>query len=118
MKRRPTSHLAAVAIAFALVLVGCTGTGAGASPVATDRVDLPRSYRFEPEAITVSAGATVTWTNSDNFSHSVQFEGETAPGQVMRQGEQAKRTFDAAGTFPYLCTFHPRDMTGTVIVTG
>jgi plastocyanin len=106
------------AFAIALALVGCTGAGAGAGPVATDRVDLPSSYRFAPEAITVPVGTTVTWTNNDNFSHSVQFDGETAPGRVMQPGQETTRTFDESGTFAYLCTFHPRDMTGTVVVDG
>jgi plastocyanin len=113
-RRRPVTGL----IALALMLVSCTSAGAGASPVATDRVELPPSYRFQPEAITVRVGTTVTWTNGDNFSHSVQFDGEAAPGMVMRPGEAATRTFDRTGTFAYLCTFHPQDMTGTVTVTG
>ena len=37
-------------------------------PVATDQVDLPPSYRFEPEVITVADGTTVTRTNHDNFT--------------------------------------------------
>ena len=39
-------------------------------PVATNRVDLPPSYKFEPALITVPDGTTVTWTNKDNFTHS------------------------------------------------
>jgi plastocyanin len=105
-------------IALALVVAACAGPGASAGPVATDRVDLPKSYRFTPAAITVTVGTTVTWMNDDNFTHSVQFPGDPSPGQVMRPGEQATRTFDAAGTFDYVCTFHPQDMTGTVIVTA
>jgi plastocyanin len=106
-----------LALALALVVTSCTSAGASASPVATDRVDLPPSYRFDPVAITVPAGASVTWTNSDNFSHSVQFQGEPAPGLVMRPGEEVTRTFEDPGSFPYVCTFHAQDMTGTVLVT-
>jgi plastocyanin len=104
--------------ALAFVVAACATSGAGASPVATDRVDLPRSYRFAPAAIIVAAGTTVTWTNSDNFTHSVQFPDEPAPGQVMRPGEQATRTFTQTGTFDYVCTFHPQDMTATVTISG
>ena len=78
-------------------------------------MDLPRSYRFAPPAITVPAGTTVTWTNSDTFSHNVRFEG--AEPQTMRPGEQTTRTFEEPGLFPYVCTFHAQDMTGSVLVT-
>lgn len=103
----------------AIVTIGCSSPSAGAagaSPVATTTVDLPKSYRFEPAAITVKAGDTVTWTNSDNFSHNVHFDGSDP--QVMKPGETTQRTFDTAGTFAYVCSFHPQDMEGTVVVTG
>jgi plastocyanin len=101
-----------------LVVAACTATDQGGAPVATDQVDLPASYRFEPDSIVVTPGTTVTWTNSDNFTHSVQFDGESAPGLVLRPGEQVARAFDAPGVYPYVCTFHARDMQGTVTVEG
>src|SRR5688572_33417198 len=61
--------LAAFFVAF--LAVACQGAEPNA-PVATTQVDLPRSYKFAPEDIVVSAGATVTWTNNDNFTHSVR----------------------------------------------
>jgi plastocyanin len=105
-------------VVLALALVGCSsgGSSADASPVATTTVDLPKSYRFEPVAITIAAGSTVTWTNSDNFSHNVRFDGSEP--LVMKPGESVRRRFDAAGSFPYECSFHPRGMQGSVVVTG
>jgi plastocyanin len=101
----------------ALVLAGCSaGAGASASPVATTTVDLPKSYKFDPAAITVDVGATVTWTNNDNFTHNVTFAG--AAPQAMKPGESVTKDFPAAGSFPYQCSLHPRDMQGTVIVGG
>ena len=111
--------LVAVAALVALVAIGCSSPsagGPGASPVATATVDLPKSYRFAPAAITVKTGDTVTWTNSDNFSHNVRFDGSEP--QVMKRGESTQRTFDTAGTFNDVCSFHPPDMQGTVVVTG
>jgi plastocyanin len=101
-----------------LVAVGCTGSGGGvaASPVATTTVDMPKSYRFDPTAITVEAGATVTWTNGDNFTHSVRLEGEEP--LVAAPGAAVQHTFDAPGTFRYDCSFHPQNMKGEVVVTG
>jgi plastocyanin len=103
-----------------LVLVlaaACTsGPGGDQSPVATTTVDLPKSYRFAPAAITVEAGATVTWTNSDNFTHNVTLEG--VEPLAMAPGERATHTFAVAGVYPYVCSLHPQDMTGSVTVTG
>ncbi|HEU4571238.1 MAG TPA: plastocyanin/azurin family copper-binding protein [Candidatus Limnocylindrales bacterium] len=114
--------LLAAAVA-ATSLAGCaasgtSGAGASATLVATDHVDLPRSYKFAPTVITVAAGTTVTWTNDDNFTHSVELDGVAAPGLVMHPGESVSQQFATAGTFHYVCTFHPRDMQGTVVVTA
>ena len=65
--------LPALTLLAALWLVACASAGdATASPVATNTVELPKSYRFAPAAITVPAAATVTWTNHDDFTHNVR----------------------------------------------
>lgn len=109
--------LALLAVVAAIVLGGCGGGpgDAAASPVATTSVDLPASYRFAPPAITVTAGATVTWTNHDNFSHNVQFD--AADPLPMSPGATVARTFDTPGLYPYVCSLHPKDMTGSVLVS-
>jgi plastocyanin len=105
-------------VALALAAIGCSSSGAAgnASPVATTSVDLPKSYKFAPAAITVVAGSTVTWTNDDNFTHSVRIEGGTP--MVIKPGEKTTFTFDTPGTFKYDCSFHPQDMKGAVVVSG
>lgn len=120
LRRLTTGAGAAIALALtAVAAIGCSTSGSGAadaSPVATTSVDLPKSYTFAPAAISVTEGDTVTWTNSDNFSHSVRIEG--GEPLVMKPGEQVTHTFDAPGTFKYDCSFHPQDMQGTVVVVG
>lgn len=61
-------------------------------------------------------GAAVTWTNRDNFTHSVKFADR--PDHVLRPGETVTVRFDRPGTYPYVCTFHAQNMQGRVIVTG
>jgi plastocyanin len=102
----------------ALVLSGCAADAGSGSPVPTDRVDMPRSYRFAPAAITVPAGTTVTWTNNDQFTHSVRLPPAEARDMLVKPGETAAHTFEAPGSYPYICTLHPNDMTGTVVVTA
>jgi plastocyanin len=108
---------AAVLLMATVALVGCSdGATVDTSPVATTTVDLPRSYRFAPAAIEVEVGATVTWTNNDAFTHNVTLDGqEPLP---MKPGERATYLFADAGTFRYVCSLHPRDMVGTVVVGG
>ena len=117
---RRVAALAATAI-LALSLTACGGSAAGnqgADPVATTQVDLPKSYRFQPAAIVVTVGSTVTWTNSDNFTHSIQFDGDASPGAVISPGASTERTFTEPGSYAYICNFHPQDMRGSVEVTA
>jgi plastocyanin len=107
-----------VAVGIAIAACGSTPGASAQGPVATTHVDLPKSYKFAPVAIVVTTGATVTWTNSDNFTHSVKFDGDASPGAVMKPGASTTRTFATPGTYPYVCAFHPQDMKGTVVVTA
>ena len=105
----------ALAILFALLLAACTRATAPTAPVATNQVDLPRSYRFAPEDITVQVGTTVTWTNNDNFTHSVRLL-DSGEVQMMKPGQSVAQTFPTSGLFRYDCSLHPKDMHGSVLV--
>jgi plastocyanin len=109
----------ALCVALVPALAGCGGGGPSATPVATSTVDLPPSYRFAPAAITVPAGTTVTWTNDDHFTHSVQFldGGLPAAPNVMDPGQSTSFTFATPGVYHYQCHLHPHDMQGSVTVT-
>ena len=85
-----------------------------ASPWPTTEVSMAKSYRFEPRVIEVEADETVTWTNDDNFTHTVQVDGQE--DHEVEQGESVSITFDTPGTYHYVCTLHRQDMDGEVIV--
>jgi plastocyanin len=106
----------ALAILFTLLLAAACQAAEPSAPVATDQVDLPRSYRFAPEDITVPVGTTVTWTNNDNFTHTVRLL-DTDTDQTVRQGETVSHAFTQPGLFRYDCSLHPNDMQGSVLVT-
>lgn len=97
-----------------LALAGCGGATQAVAPVPTTEVAMVKSYRFEPGAIEIAPGATVTWRNEDNFTHTVQVEGgedhKVAPGQSV------SIRFDEPGTFAYVCTLHRKDMDGEIVV--
>lgn len=104
-----------VALVVLGMVVGC-GQTATAAPVQTDQVNLPPSYRFDPAVIQVVAGTSVTWTNNDHFTHSVKVQ--DAPDHQIKPGESVSILFHTPGNYPYLCTFHTKDMKGTVIVAS
>lgn len=105
----------AVVLASAVLAVaaGCGGATSD-EPVATTEVSMAKSYRFDPTTIAVDAGATVTWTNEDNFTHTVQVDGRE--DREVGRGESVSIAFDKPGTYHYVCTLHRQDMQGDVIV--
>jgi plastocyanin len=109
-----TRFLLPAVAAAALVAAGCGGSGESGEPVATTEVSMARSYVFEPKVIEVEAGETVTWTNDDNFTHTVQVDGQE--DHKVEQDESVSITFDRPGTYHYVCTLHRQDMDGEVIV--
>ena len=109
-----TTFLLPAIAAVALVAAGCGGSAESSEPVATNEVSMAKSYVFEPKVIEVEAGETVTWTNDDNFTHTVQVDGQV--DHKVEQDERVSITFDTAGTYHYVCTLHRQDMDGEVIV--
>jgi plastocyanin len=105
--------LLVLAGAFAALGAGC-GSSADAAPIATTQVTMAKSYRFDPKNIEVDAGATVTWTNDDNFTHTVYVDG--LEDHKVAPGDRVSISFPTAGTYHYVCTLHRRDMQGEVIV--
>jgi plastocyanin len=98
-----------------LAAAGCAGSSEAREPVATTEVKMAKSYRFDPKTIEIEAGATVTWTNDDNFTHTVQVDGRE--DNEVEPGESVSITFDTPGTYHYVCRLHRHDMDGEVIVS-
>jgi len=108
-------RLAVLLAGLVLLAAGCGGDDEDAAPVATTDVEMAKSYRFEPRAIRIEAGDTVTWTNDDNFTHTVRVDGQD--DHKVDRGDSVSITFDEPGTYHYVCTLHRRDMDGTVTVS-
>jgi plastocyanin len=105
----------AVGLLAVLALASCSAA-APTAPVATNTVDLPPSYKFVPADISVPVGTTVTWTNHDNFTHSVRLIDDGNKVMDMKPGQSVSFAFTTAGTHHYDCSFHPQNMKGTVVV--
>ncbi len=112
--------LVVTGLAASVALVACgngggemQGPAAGSAPkrpgLTVDMVD----SRFEPKRLTVARGETVTFRNRGKLTHNAK--GRSFFSRVVEPGGVYRHRFDDAGTFAYMCTFHP-GMTGTLRV--
>ena len=109
----PFRLVLAASLALVLVAAGC-GETVNSEPVATTEVKMAKSYRFDPKTIEIEAGQSVTWTNEDNFTHTVQVDGQK--DHKVGRHESVSIAFDKPGTYHYVCTLHSQDMEGEVTV--
>lgn len=71
-------------------------------------------FKFEPATMNVKVGGTITWTNNHTQPHTATSSGNFDTGSLA-PGASKTITVAKAGTFSYICSFHPF-MTGTVTV--
>lgn len=102
--------LVAAAIASATLLAAC-GDSDAAEPVAGTEVTVVDND-FEPAALEVNAGETVTWRWDARASHDVV--GDGFESEVQDSGT-FEHTFEEPGEYDYRCTLHG-GMDGTVVV--
>lgn len=93
---------------------GMMGIGAGPTAPADTSVRMGGS-RFEPVTLTIHAGDTVRWFNDDAIPHTVSATDGSWDSGNLAPGQAYERRFDVAGSYPYLCRYHP-GMTGTIEV--
>ena len=135
--RQPPRGFLILAV-LVLALTGCGGGGnddnaaetpedSGAAPA---NEVVMRLIAYRPEKLTVPAGTTVTWKQTDAGFHTVtsgtvaQGAGDvtTSPDGRFDSGQIAtdasfEFTFAEAGSFTYFCAVHPATMRGEVTVT-
>ena len=95
-----------------MIALGAIGGGIA---LAADHAVAISGSAFSPANVTVAVGDTVTWTNSDQLSHTATADGGAFDTGALGNGASGTITFSTAGSFPYHCSVHP-DMTGTVTV--
>lgn len=92
-----------------------TPVGASSSIVIPMGAEFLRNGAFSPSELNVQPGTTVTWMNTDRDSHTTTSDLPGWNSGTLSPGRQFSFTFQATGTFPYHCSFHP-GMTGRVVV--
>jgi plastocyanin len=105
--------VAAVLGASALTTAALAPAGGAAS--STKKVMI-KDFNYSPKKVTISRGTKVTWTDKDSANHTVTFRGKGARSTGnIDEGQSRSLTFKKAGTFKYICEYHP-NMHGTVVV--
>ncbi len=90
-----------------------TSTAVTPAPVAIEI----KNFAFNPSTITIPKGTTVIWTQNDGVAHTVTSSvGKGFDSGTLNPGDPFRWTFNDAGTFSYVCSFHI-NMKGTIIVT-
>jgi plastocyanin len=97
---------------LALAAAGCGGD---------DELQLTASgTAWDTTSFDLKAGSSYTLevTNQDSLEHNFTFAAGDA-NQDVEANEDAKVTFTApaAGSYPFLCKYHPTVMKGTITVT-
>jgi plastocyanin len=128
-----SSHAAApgrlAALRFTIALVAAlTALAAPAAHAANFNVEAPGSLTFVPQTVTITAGDSVTWTNTSGLTHNVYAEDGSfrcASGCDDQGGDGTPsgnwmftRVFNQVGTIQYECQIHgpTYGMVGTIVV--
>ncbi|HEV7846463.1 MAG TPA: plastocyanin/azurin family copper-binding protein [Thermoleophilaceae bacterium] len=126
-----TKLLAPTLACLALALVACGGgdssSGDNSSgsqhPAASGGAEVKmENVQFTPADVTVKAGQTITFTNTESIPHDVHKTsgpgGDFASGESggMGQGDTFKLKLDQAGKYEYVCNVHSPGMAGTITV--
>jgi plastocyanin len=125
---------AALGLLGPAAFVGCssgTGSPSSSTPKRLESGSVVRIklIAFNPAALEVPAGTTVTWRQGDPGSHTVT-SGTVEPGTggvsvtpddtfgsgELTTDEAFDFTFAERGTYPYYCEIHPATMRGEITV--
>jgi plastocyanin len=72
-----------------------------------NRTIVQKNRRFTPSQISIPRGASLTFTNEDDFIHQMYVEG-LFDSDEKRPGENLTEVFPNAGTFEVKCHIHPK----------
>ena len=113
MKKVSWTFCVAVSMVLALAALPTVEMSLAATPPAVEvKID---NFSFTPPTLTVKAGTQITWTNADDFPHTVVSDDQRFKSKVLDTDEKFTFTASQPGTYSYFCSIHPK-MTGKVVV--
>jgi plastocyanin len=89
------------------IATSAPAAGAGAVGIA--------DFKFGPAEVHVPVGGSVQWTNNDSQQHTATSSTGAFDAGAIQPGTSTTVEFKTAGSFAYICSFHPF-MSGTVVV--
>jgi plastocyanin len=66
-----------------------------------------KNFMFSPMALTIKAGATVTWKNLDGEPHTVVNDAGIFRSAALDQNDSYQFKFDKPGVYKVFCGIHP-----------
>ena len=88
--------------------------GSPASPAGTTQSVAMKGVAFTPKQVTVHVGDSVEWANQDIVAHTATARDKSWDVNVL-PGKTGRMVMKAAGTFDYICRYHP-NMTAEIVV--
>jgi plastocyanin len=127
---RGTRFTLGAVILLALFAIGCGSSSSSTSPISPTNPEgtnppnlltvTIRNGVYSPNPVTVKAGQTVNWLNSDTIAHSATDSGVFDTGSIAPTSAHSDNgdgvTFNTVGTYAYHCTLHANE-TATIVVT-
>jgi plastocyanin len=105
-----------VAFALTVGLAGFLVSSAPSADAPTRTVSMPGKL-YEPSALNVLVGTSVTWKNDDSTNHTVTADGDAFASGYVPPGGSFTFAFTREGRYAFHCTIH-KFMRGEVNVFG
>ena len=109
--------VAAISIGRLAASADSSSTMASATPTATPAVVTIKDFAFNPNALSVLVGGSVTFKNLDTASHTASDAAGAWDSGNLDTGQSWTYKFTKAGTYKIICKYHP-SMKGTIVVGG
>jgi len=74
-----------------------------------------KNFAYDPATVTIKPGQAVQFINDDETPHTATAKDASFDSGNLDQKATWTHVFPKAGTYPYICTYHPY-MHGTIVV--
>ncbi len=108
---RPSDILMRCIMALVALGIFCGEAVAQTASLPQRHIIQIEAFAFQPTQITVSPGDTIVWVNNDIVPHFLNIAEGQWQSAVIEEGQSWEMMVDQAGSYAYLCAFHPK-MTG------
>ncbi len=106
---------AAIVVAVSALALSDSSTTRGASAGGKTAHLKIADYAFLPPSVTVTAGTSITVTNTDSTAHTATARSGAFDSGTLKPGQTAHFTLSKPGSYIFYCQFHAF-MTGTIKV--